>query len=97
MATIMEERKSADTARTFERRNPVTGEVATTSPAADADAARAAADSAAAALPGWSTLGPNARRAALNAAADALDRRANDFVAAMMGRSAQPKAGPGST
>ncbi|MGN5373572.1 MAG: salicylaldehyde dehydrogenase [Sphingomonas hengshuiensis] len=81
----MEERKSADTARTFERRNPVTGEVATTSPAADADAARAAADSAAAALPGWSTLGPNARRAALNAAADALDRRANDFVAAMMG------------
>src|SRR5207342_2327596 len=47
--------------------------------------ANAAADAAAAALPAWSALGPNARRAMLNKAASALEARASDFVAAMMG------------
>jgi acyl-CoA reductase-like NAD-dependent aldehyde dehydrogenase len=41
-------------------------------------------DRAALALPGWAAMGPNARRARLNAAANALEARANDFVEAMM-------------
>jgi acyl-CoA reductase-like NAD-dependent aldehyde dehydrogenase len=43
----------------------------------------AAADAAQAAFPAWSALGPNARRALLNAAADALEARADAFVDAM--------------
>lgn len=73
----------AATAR-FERLNPVTGEVATVAAAATPAEAVAACDAAAAALPAWSALGPNARRAMLMAAAAALEARASDFVAAMM-------------
>lgn len=43
----------------------------------------AAADSAASAFPAWSGLGPNARRALLNAAASELEARADRFVALM--------------
>jgi len=43
----------------------------------------AAADAAAAAFPDWSALGPNARRALLNSAADELDARADAFVETM--------------
>ncbi|WP_308910429.1 aldehyde dehydrogenase [Pseudokordiimonas caeni] len=71
--------------RTFERRNPVTNEVATTAQAMTATEAGAVADKAAKAFPVWSTLGPNARRGFLMKAAAALDARANDFVDAMMG------------
>jgi acyl-CoA reductase-like NAD-dependent aldehyde dehydrogenase len=70
---------------TFERRDPISGEVATTAPAATVADARAAADAAGAAFPAWSALGPNARRALLMKAAAALDARAADFVDAMMG------------
>ncbi|WP_294265447.1 aldehyde dehydrogenase [uncultured Sphingomonas sp.] len=69
----------------FERRNPVTGEVATTAPAATVADANAAVDAAAAAFPAWSVLGPNARRAALTKAADALAAKGDAFVEAMMG------------
>ncbi|MEA3012716.1 MAG: hypothetical protein QOD42_1261 [Sphingomonadales bacterium] len=47
------------------------------------DAATAIADAAGAAAPGWAATGPNARRALLNKAADALEARAEEFVAAM--------------
>ncbi|KQM30039.1 aldehyde dehydrogenase [Sphingomonas sp. Leaf10] len=70
---------------TFTRLNPVTGDIATTAPAFGPAEAIAAADAAAAAFPAWSALGPNARRAALTRAADALAGRADQFVAAMMG------------
>jgi len=70
---------------TFERLNPVTGEVATTAPAATVEDANAACDAAAAAFPVWSALGPNARRALLNKAADALEAKAPQFIEAMMG------------
>jgi acyl-CoA reductase-like NAD-dependent aldehyde dehydrogenase len=43
----------------------------------------AAADAAAAAFPEWSALGPNARRALLNRAADEIEARADAFVQAM--------------
>ena len=45
--------------------------------------AKSAAEAAAAAFPAWSQLGPNARRSLLNAAADALEARADSFVEAM--------------
>ncbi|HEV7692256.1 MAG TPA: aldehyde dehydrogenase [Hyphomonadaceae bacterium] len=70
---------------TFERLNPITGKVATTAKAFTVATAKAAADAAQAAFPAWSALGPNARRAALNKAADELAKRADDFVKAMAG------------
>jgi acyl-CoA reductase-like NAD-dependent aldehyde dehydrogenase len=45
--------------------------------------ANQAAQAAANAFPGWSALGPNARRSLLNAAADAIEARADAFVDAM--------------
>ena len=66
------ERDPGAAARQFDRRNPMTGEVASSAPAHNADEARAAADAAAAAFPAWSALGPNPRRALLNKAAVAL-------------------------
>ena len=72
-------------ARTFERRNPVTGEVATTVHAATVADANAACDAAQAAFPAWSGMGPNARRAVLMKAAAELEARAPQFVEAMMG------------
>ena len=71
--------------KTFTRLNPVTGEVATTAQASTVADANAAVEAAAAAFPAWSALGPNARRAALNKAADALAAKAEDFVEAMKG------------
>ena len=71
--------------KSFTRLNPVTGEAATTATAFGAAEANAAAEAAAAAFPAWSALGPNARRAALNKAADALAAKADQFVDAMMG------------
>jgi benzaldehyde dehydrogenase (NAD) len=69
---------------TFDRINPLTGEVATTAAAMSVTDAAAACDAAAAAFPAWSALGPNARRALLSKAADELEARAPQFVAAMM-------------
>ena len=79
---IGDERRAAKAS--FERLDPLTGQVATRAAAAQTDDAVAAADAAAAAFPVWSALGPNARRAALNKGAAALEARAADFVAAMM-------------
>jgi acyl-CoA reductase-like NAD-dependent aldehyde dehydrogenase len=71
----------ARSAATFERRNPVSGAVVTRSAAAAEADAIAAVDAAAAAFPAWSALGPGARRAKLNKAADLLEARAADFAA----------------
>ena len=73
----------ASTGRTFTRLNPVSGEVASEAPAASVADAVAAADAAAAAFPAWAALGPNARRAVLLKAADALAAKGAEFVAAM--------------
>jgi acyl-CoA reductase-like NAD-dependent aldehyde dehydrogenase len=61
---------------TFERINPITGQVASRAHAATVGDAEAAADAAAVAQPAWAALGPNARRLALNTAADALEAKA---------------------
>ncbi len=74
---------AASNGATFERRDPITGEVASRAAAASVADAQAAADAAAAAFPAWSKLGPNARRTVLLKAADLLEGRAAEFVTLM--------------
>ncbi|MFM0199047.1 aldehyde dehydrogenase [Paraburkholderia fungorum] len=73
----------ASNGATFERRNPLDGEVATRAPAATVADAIAAADAAAAAFPAWSAMGPSERRALLMKAAHALEARSEAFAAVM--------------
>ena len=68
----------------FTRINPITGEPASTAPAMQAADIPAIAARAGAAFPAWAAQGPNARRAVLTKAADALMARKDAFVAAMM-------------
>jgi acyl-CoA reductase-like NAD-dependent aldehyde dehydrogenase len=68
----------------FNRINPITGEVASSAPALKAGDVPAIAARAAGAFPAWAAQGPNARRAMLMKAAEALAARKEDFVAAMM-------------
>lgn len=68
---------------TFERRNPLDGEVASRAPAATVEDAIAAVDAAAEAFSVWSALGPSERRALLMKAAQELEARTDAFAAAM--------------
>jgi acyl-CoA reductase-like NAD-dependent aldehyde dehydrogenase len=68
---------------TFDRLNPITGELATRAPAADVQDARAVVETAAAAFPAWAETGPGARRALLLKAADRMEVMTDEFVAAM--------------
>jgi acyl-CoA reductase-like NAD-dependent aldehyde dehydrogenase len=68
---------------TFDRTNPITGEIASRAPAASVDDAVAAVSAAAAAFPAWSALGPTERRTRLLRAADLLEQRAAEFSARM--------------
>lgn len=68
----------------FERLNPLTGDVASSAPAMKPADMPAIAAKAAEAFPGWAALGPNARRALLMKAADALEAKRDAFVKAMM-------------
>ncbi|PKR56090.1 aldehyde dehydrogenase [Thalassospira marina] len=65
--------------RTFERKNPVTGEVATRAAAATREDAIRAADAAASAFPAWSKTGPGARRAILQKAAEIMESKGEEF------------------
>ena len=69
----------------FERIDPLTGEVASSAPAMRAADIPAIARRAQQGFAEWSKLGPNARRAVLMKAADALESRKDAFVEAMMG------------
>lgn len=80
---LIDGQRTAAGGATFERRNPLDGQVATRAPAATPADAVAAVDAAARAFPGWSALGPGARRALLLKAATALEARADDFARAM--------------
>jgi acyl-CoA reductase-like NAD-dependent aldehyde dehydrogenase len=66
---------------TFARQNPMSGEIVTRAAAASIQDARKAADAAAAAFPGWSSLGPTERRGKLLKAADLLESRSAQFAA----------------
>jgi len=72
--------RDASDGATFDRINPVTGEVATRAAAATLADCDAACDAAAAAFPAWSSTGPNERRKLLLKAADLLDARAPEFI-----------------
>lgn len=67
----------------FERRNPITGDVASRASAATLDDVSAAVSAAAAAFPAWSRLGPDERRIRLLAAAAILEDRRVAFTNAM--------------
>jgi vanillin dehydrogenase len=71
----------AGTGATFERRNPLTGEIASVAAAAGTQDAVAAAEAAARAFPAWAALGPGERRMKLWKAADLLESRADRFAA----------------
>ncbi|UJW84973.1 aldehyde dehydrogenase [Devosia sp. SL43] len=75
---------AANVTTRFERRNPLSGEVASIVDAFTTLDAIAAADRAALALPAWSALGPTARRAKLSAAADLMAARSDAFIETMM-------------
>jgi acyl-CoA reductase-like NAD-dependent aldehyde dehydrogenase/ABC-type branched-subunit amino acid transport system ATPase component len=68
---------------TFDRLNPMTGEVATRAAASSVEDACRAADAAAAAFPAWSAMAPAARRALLNKAADLLEAAGGKFAPVM--------------
>src|SRR5262245_19320567 len=67
----------------FDRLNPLTGEVASRAAAASLVDVRRAADAAASAFPAWSQTPPAARRALLNKAGDLLAGRGAEFAALM--------------
>jgi vanillin dehydrogenase len=72
---------AATTSATFERKSPITGEVATRAAAANAEDVRKAIDAAAAAFPMWSALTPAPRRQYLMRAAAKLRERSGDIAA----------------
>ncbi|NYE26251.1 aldehyde dehydrogenase [Pigmentiphaga litoralis] len=76
-------RVAASNGATFERRNPLDGEVATQAPAATVEDAVRAADAAARAFETWRHVGPSERRALLMKAAAALEAKTDAFIAAM--------------
>jgi benzaldehyde dehydrogenase (NAD) len=69
---------------TFDRLNPISGEVATRAAAASVEDAVAAAEAAASAFPAWSALGPSERRAKLLKAAELLEANASRFAALVL-------------
>jgi acyl-CoA reductase-like NAD-dependent aldehyde dehydrogenase len=69
----------------FDRINPMTGAVASSAEAMQPQDIPAIAARAQAGFAAWSQLGPNARRAVLTKAADALQSKKDAFVEAMMG------------
>ena len=67
----------------FERRDPIRGQLVSNAAAASVADAQAAANAAAAAFAGWSATAPTERRAILNRAADLIAQRTPEFVKAM--------------
>ncbi|ODT70377.1 MAG: salicylaldehyde dehydrogenase [Pelagibacterium sp. SCN 63-23] len=80
---IANEDQNASGGAVFERRNPISGEVATRAAAATVEDAQRAADAAAAAFPEWSKSAPKERRKVLLKAADVLESKGPQFVEAM--------------
>jgi vanillin dehydrogenase len=72
--------RAAAQGATFDRKNPVSGAVATRAAAATLEDVHAAIDAAAAAFPAWSALTPAPRRQLLMKAAAKLRERSADFA-----------------
>jgi delta 1-pyrroline-5-carboxylate dehydrogenase len=82
-ARLNNEAVSADDGATFSRVAPLTGKTVTRAAAAGIKESLAAVDSAHAAFKEWSKTGPGQRRALLLKAADEIEARMGDFIAAM--------------
>ena len=80
---IDNENVTAQDQRTFERRNPVSGQLASTGVCASPKDAVRAVEAASRAFGAWSATGPGERRALLNKAADALEALRPALVKAM--------------
>jgi acyl-CoA reductase-like NAD-dependent aldehyde dehydrogenase len=80
---IGSEDTGASNGATFDRRNPISGIVATRAAAATIEDAIAATDAAAAAFPSWSRSTPRERRLILSKAADILSAKEAEFAEAM--------------
>ncbi len=78
------EETPAVSGKTTDRKDPVTGEIATTAAAASTKDVDLAVAAAAKAFETWSETGPNARRALLLKAADLLEARTKDFIETML-------------
>jgi acyl-CoA reductase-like NAD-dependent aldehyde dehydrogenase len=74
---------SAEGGKTFERRNPLDGSIATRAPAASPADAVLAVEAAAEAFRTWRDTGPSERRMLLLKAADALEAKTPQFVEAV--------------
>jgi acyl-CoA reductase-like NAD-dependent aldehyde dehydrogenase len=82
--TIDNKTREAHHGRTFERRNPLTGDLVTEGAAASVEDAIDAVESAAVAYASWSTTGPSTRRDVMLKAADIMERRTPEFIETMM-------------
>ncbi len=82
---INNENIDASTGATFQRINPLTGNVITEGAAASVDDANKAADAAAEAFKTWSETGPTERRMLLLKAADILESKTPEFIDVMAG------------
>ncbi|NTJ68455.1 aldehyde dehydrogenase [Agrobacterium rhizogenes] len=76
--------KPAASGRTYDRRDPFTGELASTAPAAGPEDVAAAIEAASNAFPAWSSTGPGQRRTILAKAADIMDAKVGEFTKLMM-------------
>ncbi len=76
---------AAANSATFDRIDPVTGEVVTRAAAASPEDAISAVDAASAAFPEWSQMGPIDRRGLLLKAADVLREKSADFASRLRG------------
>jgi acyl-CoA reductase-like NAD-dependent aldehyde dehydrogenase len=81
---IGDQNANAQSGATFERRDPVTGEVATRAPASGVEDVNKAIEAAAAAFPQWSEAGPGERRALLLKAADLMQASVERFTELMI-------------
>lgn len=75
---------AAESGRSYDRIDPVTGKLATKAAAAGVEDALRAVAAAEAAFPSWSQTGPEARRTLLLKAAEIMEARSADFVDAMV-------------
>lgn len=87
---IADREVAAGDSRTFDRLDPMTGEIATRAAAASIGDAQKAADAAAVAFPEWSAVPPVERRRLLLKAADVLQSKSEDFAAAVVAETGSP-------
>jgi len=76
--------EAASTGATFERFDPVTGEIATRAAAAGVEDVNRTVEAAEAAFAGWSETGPNQRRTLLLKAADVMESKVDRFIELMV-------------